>query len=88
MAALGRPERRPRRPPHAQQHTSTEGKRAAHTGPRWRSTGTALAKVDLELGPRKKDSKPKTEPQLAIPAESTRESAQNVRGGEERASER
>ena len=34
MAALGRPERRPRRPPHAQQHTSTEGKRAAHTGPR------------------------------------------------------
>jgi len=48
----------------------------------------ALATVDLERDPREEESKPKTELQLAVPAESTRVSTQNARRGEERAIER
>ena len=51
----------------------------------WHSKAEAGVRADLELGPEEKKSKPKTEPEAAVPSERMHESAPKARTSGKRA---
>ena len=67
---------------------STHGTRAGSSLAKaagWRSKAVGVARADLELGPGEEESKPKTEPEVAVPSERMHESAPKARTSGKRA---